>query len=70
MNAINSATAHRSAYSIPDVMEALNISRQTVYDEINAGRLRSFKIASRRLVSAHALSEYVHDREAESLVAA
>jgi excisionase family DNA binding protein len=70
LKAINSARALRSAFSIPEVMEALGVSRQTVYDEINAGRLRSFRVASRRLVSANALDAYIRGREtAEALSA-
>ena len=53
-------------YSVPEVMEALGISRQTVYSEINSGRLRSFKIRGRRLVAPKAIDDYVADREREA----
>lgn len=54
----------RMGLSIPEVMESLNLARQTVYDEIGAGRLRSYKVGARRLVSPAALDAYVADREA------
>jgi excisionase family DNA binding protein len=62
----NSGSIDIVVYSIPDVMTVLNISRQTVYDEINSGRLRSFKVKARRLVSANAISEYIREREEET----
>ncbi|MET0085777.1 MAG: helix-turn-helix domain-containing protein [Sedimenticola sp.] len=53
----------KAGYSIPEVMDAMGVCRQTVYNEINAGRLKSFKIGKRRLVSPRALGEWVNRLE-------
>jgi len=55
------------SYSIIQLIEVLHVSRQTVYDEINSGRLKTFKIGRRRFVSDDALREYIKDREEETL---
>lgn len=65
-----SVNTSRIAYNIEQAMEALDLSRQSIYDEINEGRLRTFRVGRRRLVSAEALTDYVRDREAESVNAA
>ncbi len=39
----------RRAYSIEEIAAMYRLSRQKVYDEINAGRLKSIKIGKRRL---------------------
>jgi len=51
------------SYSINQLMEVLHVSRQTVYDEINSGRLKTFRIGRRRFVSDDALRKYIKDRE-------
>ncbi len=55
------------SHTIPQVMDELNLSRATVYVEINSNRLRTYKIGRRRMVSHDALLEYIHAREAESV---
>jgi len=50
--------------SIDDVMERLRIGRSKVYMEMDAGRLRSCKVGSRRMVSEAALVEYIDKLEA------
>jgi len=56
------------AYSIDESCKALGgMSRQTFYDLINQGRIRTFKEGRRRFVSRSALQEYVNSREAEEL---
>jgi len=51
------------SYTISQVEDALHCSHQTVYNEINSGRLKTFKIGRRRFVSDDALREYIKDRE-------
>jgi len=51
---------------IKRVAKRLNVSVQTVYNEINAGRLITFRIGKRRFVSEDALHKYIRDREAEA----
>jgi excisionase family DNA binding protein len=52
-----------SGLSVPDVMESAGLSRGTVYKEINSGRLNSFKVGRRRLISPAALDNWVKGRE-------
>ena len=52
--------------SIQEAAKILGLSRQSVYNELNAGRLKSYKVGKRRFISSQALSQYVRDREAEA----
>jgi excisionase family DNA binding protein len=52
--------------SVPEVMEATGLSRQSIYNEINDGRLRTFKVGRRRLVSPAALEDWVAALEREA----
>ena len=56
-------TIPRLAFSVPDACLALSISRQTLYDLINEGRLRSFTEGRRRYVSRQAIEDYIRTRE-------
>lgn len=49
----------RVGLSIPDVMQQTGLCRQTIYNEINAGRLKSYRVGRRRLISSRALEEWV-----------
>lgn len=55
------------ALPIAKAMQATGLGRNSIYDEINSGRLRSFRVGRRRLVSEEAIREWIRDREAESL---
>lgn len=59
-------THQKLTYSIPEVCIELNLCRQSVYHEINAGRLSTYRVGTRRFVSRRALEAYVADREAEA----
>ena len=54
---------HTFTMSIADAAKALNISRPTIYKEIQQGRLQTFTIGRRRLVTPDALRSYVAGRE-------
>jgi excisionase family DNA binding protein len=54
------------ALSIKDVCKALNVTHPTVYKEIAAGRLKSFKIRNRRFSTPEACREYIAAREKEA----
>ena len=54
------------AHTLEEAAEALGVSRRTVYIEISPGRLQSFTIGRRRLISEEALRRYVEARERES----
>lgn len=56
----------RSAYDVPDVMSILGVSRQSVYNAINRGELRSFKIGRRRKITPDAIKDYIASRERRS----
>ena len=53
------------AYSIPEVGQILRVCNDTVYKEINSGRIKTFRIGKRRLISMEALNKYIKDREDE-----
>lgn len=52
-------------YSIKDAAYALSVSRATIYNEINAGRLKYVQFKQRKFISRQALDEWVRDRELE-----
>lgn len=54
-------------YSIADVCKILGVCRDTVYREINSGKLKTFKVgARRRFVSKDALKDFVKRCEADT----
>jgi excisionase family DNA binding protein len=53
----------RLAYTFAEVCEALGLGKSWLYETVNRGELRSFKIGRRRMVSAAALQEFIHDLE-------
>ena len=56
----------RSAYSITESQAELgNVSRQTIYNLINAGLLKTFKIGRRRFCSDQAIRECIATLEAK-----
>lgn len=57
---------HAISMSIKEAAKALGISHVTMYKEISAGRLKTFMIGRRRLVSSDALRHYIEAREKES----
>lgn len=53
-------------HSIGEVAELTGLCRQTLYNEINNGALRSFKVGRRRLISPQALHDWVRSREQDT----
>ena len=51
------------AYDVPEVLRRLGVTRPTIYRFLRSGELRSFRLGSRRLVSAEALEEFIRARE-------
>ena len=51
----------RRGYSVEEVARAYHLSRQRIYDEINAGRLKSMKVGARRII----LPAHLHAWEQE-----
>jgi excisionase family DNA binding protein len=54
------------SHSIPEACSALGISRQTLYDLINAGELRSYNVGRRRFVSHQAILDLIKRKETEN----
>jgi excisionase family DNA binding protein len=52
-------TSNRALYRVPEAMRLLSMSRSTIYNQIRAGRLRSVKEGSTRLIPADAIADYV-----------
>lgn len=57
---------NRALYRIPEAMRLLSLSRSVIYNQIRAGRLRSVKEGSTRLIPADAIADYVALLKAEA----
>lgn len=51
------------AFDVSEVIARLGVTRPTVYRFLHSGELRSFRLGSRRLVSAGALADFIRERE-------
>lgn len=56
----------KALYRIPEAMRLLSLSRSVIYNQIRAGRLRSVKQGSTRLIPAEAIADYVALLKAEA----
>ena len=56
----------RHSYSVDELAERNNLCRQSIYKEINAGRLRSFKVGKSRRITEEAEREWIRQREEEA----
>ena len=56
----------KALYRVREAMQLLSLSRSVIYNQIRAGRLRSVKQGSARLIPADAIAEYVALLEAEA----
>ena len=54
------------AHHVYKAAELAGVSRATLYQEIKSGRLRTFKVGARRLISSDALRDWIRDREVET----
>ena len=45
----------KRGYSVNDLVTMYGISRQTIYNEINNGNLKTFKIGRRRLITLRSI---------------
>lgn len=56
------STPDRDAHNVEETRQRLGgVSRQTVYDLINSGKLKSFTIGKRRLIPADAIKAFIAD---------
>ena len=53
-------------YRVKDAMRLLNLSRTVIYEQLQAGRLRSIRQGRARLISADAIRDYIALLESES----
>jgi len=51
------------AYSVPDAAKAIGVSKNTVWNLLRTGELRSFKLGARTLIRAEELRAMI-DRKA------
>ena len=63
-----SGAGEKALYRIPEAMRLLGLSRSVIYNLIRAGRLRSVKEGSARLIPAEAIADYVALLKAEAEV--
>ena len=54
---------HQLTMSITDAAKALSVSRPTIYKLIQNGKLQTFTIGRRRLVTPEALNKFIQSRE-------
>ncbi len=62
----DASPGRKALYRIPEAMRLLSLSRSVIYNQIRAGRLRSVKEGSTRLIPADAIADYVALLEAEA----
>ncbi len=65
MTETSCSTTQRLAYGITDATEAVSIGRSTLYKEISAGRLKTFKIGNRTLIAADSLNEWLSSYQSD-----
>lgn len=53
-------------YTIPQFVAFYGVGRTRVFEEINSGRLKTYKVGRRRYISATAAAQWLADREAEA----
>lgn len=56
----------RITYAMEEAMDALRISRATIYDLVNNGKLRTYKIGRRRFCTHDAIIQCQHALEEEA----
>ncbi len=57
---------HNISLTVEQVAKRNQLCRQSIYNEINAGRLRSFKVGKSRRITEQAEQEWIREREAEA----
>lgn len=56
------------SFTVAQIAKRHNFSRQTIYVELNAGRLRSYKVGKSRRITEQAEAEWIAEQEAASLI--
>ena len=66
MSTPNPQSLPRLAFHINELAQATGTNRVLLYAEIKAGRLQSFKLGRRRMVSAQAARDWIERVEREA----
>jgi excisionase family DNA binding protein len=56
---MHTETLSRLAYGINQAVEATSVGRSLLYEEIKAGKLKTFKIGTRTLIAADDLNAWL-----------
>ena len=57
---------NRLAYSIAGAVQVTSVGRSKLYEEIKAGRLKTFKVGTRTLIAASDLTEWLAAHQSEA----
>ncbi len=52
-------SATKLAYGISEAVKATNVGRSRLYEEIRAGKLKTFKVGTRTLIAANELTAWL-----------
>lgn len=67
MKHMSGSSVPKLAYSMKEAGEALGVGHQKIYDIVNDGTLRTYKVGRRRFCSHDAIVEFIRAREAETV---
>lgn len=56
----------KQAFSIPEFIGSFGVGRTKTYEEIESGRLKTYKVGRRRYISEHAAAEWQRKLETET----
>ena len=56
---MNTETTPRLAYGINQAVEATSVGRSLLYEEIRAGKLKTFKVGTRTLIASEDLHAWL-----------
>lgn len=56
---MNTHTTERMAYGIKEACQAASVGRSFLYEQIKAGKLKSFTIGNRRLIASDDLEAWI-----------
>ena len=56
------------AFSMEELTQVLGLSKPTIYEEMNSGRLRSYTVGTRRFATREAVREWQAGQEATTVI--
>ena len=57
---------NEQTYTVNQFIDSFKVGRTTTYQEIETGRLKTYKVGRRRYISAHAATEWQRRLETET----